>query len=218
MSSQRLTFPNLSISPTLVVVFFATVVFVLVPFFIWGEALEQWANGLLAKTDSIILVSAAVIVLLAADILLPLPSSLIALGAGIKLGIGFGALSVFCGLMIGNLVGYALGRHYGARFAKRMVGSSTELPDHISGAFVCVTRAVPVLAEAIVVTAGAARLPLRSFLPAIALGNLGFAICYCLAGQFASTSDSIWMFFLVTMIGPVIGYCGFILYQRRKPA
>jgi uncharacterized membrane protein YdjX (TVP38/TMEM64 family) len=201
-----------------VALFLAVSVAVMVPFVLWGETMEAWANGLLARTDNPVLFAGATILLLASDLLLPLPSSLIALGAGAKLGLGAGAVAVFSGLMLGNTAGYVLGRRYGQGFAAKMAGRTAEMPDHVGGAIVCLTRTVPVFSEAITVVAGAGNLPLRVFLVSAGLGNLGYALTYAWIGYTASLQNSFALIVLAAVTLPVIGYAAYVAWLRSGRA
>lgn len=142
----------------------------IVPFIMVGELPgERW----LSQNDgNSLLFGATGGGLLALDILLPVPSSLVGTALGGRLGFLAGALWCWSGLMIGNLVGYALGHLFPRRFA-------TELPEAPSEAVLFLSRPVPVLAEAATVTAGANRLALRAFMIPCALGNAVYAVVLC---------------------------------------
>jgi uncharacterized membrane protein YdjX (TVP38/TMEM64 family) len=102
--------------------------------------------------------------LLALDVLLPIPSSIIGALLGGRLGFLAGFAWAWLGLCTGHLAGYALGRLVPARFA-------SELPRAPSLLVVFVSRPVPVLAEAVAIAAGVERLPFVGYLVAAGLGN-----------------------------------------------
>ena len=141
-----------------------------VPFIIIGELPgERW----LSQTDDKTLLFAAMgSGLLAVDILLPVPSSIVGTALGARLGFFSGFLWCWSGLMAGNLVGYTLGHLFPRRFV-------TKLPEAPSAAILFLSRPVPVLAEAATVAAGANRLGLRPLLLSCALGNAIYAAVLC---------------------------------------
>jgi uncharacterized membrane protein YdjX (TVP38/TMEM64 family) len=137
-----------------------------VPFVLVGELPgERW----LSATDARAPVFAALgALLLAADVLLPVPSSAVGLMLGARLGLVFGFACCFLGLLLGHTVGYGLGR-----LAPRRWAPSTPSAPSMLGVFL--SRPVPMLAEALAVSAGATRMPLRHFVVSATLGDAIYA-------------------------------------------
>jgi uncharacterized membrane protein YdjX (TVP38/TMEM64 family) len=106
--------------------------------------------------------------LLAADVLLPVPSSIIGTLLGARLGFLAGFLWCWTGLMLGHLLGYIVGRLLLYPLGNRLPRAPTLWVLFLS-------RPVPILAEAATFTAGAERLPVASFLAVCAAGNLLYA-------------------------------------------
>ena len=181
-------------------------VLVLIPFLIWGEAMEHWivarTNASLAKPA----IAALIVGLLSADVVLPLPSSLVAVWGGAKLGIFWGATAIFVGLMIGNLIGFWTGRRFGVPVVKRVMGGQAQLPDRIGVAMLCLTRPVPVLSESATVIAGAGDMSFKQFLFAAGLSNAGIAIVYGVLGALATDVGSFLFVFAAAIAVPAIGY------------
>ncbi len=134
----------------------------IIPFAVIGELPgERWLS---ATDHNAWLFGATGGGLLAADVLLPIPSSILGTLLGARLGFLPGWLWGWSGLVLGNLIGYATGRLLLARFA-------TDLPATPALLVLFASRPVPVLAEALTFTAGAARMPLLPFLAVSAMGN-----------------------------------------------
>lgn len=145
----------------------------LVPFFIIGELPgERWLSATDAHALTFALTGSG---LLAADVLLPVPSSIVGTMLGARLGFVAGALAAFIGLMTGQLLAFAASR----RLLRASVGA---LPAAPTLAAVFLSRPVPVLAEAIAIAAGAARVRWPQFLLACGAGNLCYATALALAG------------------------------------
>ncbi|MDX1982709.1 MAG: VTT domain-containing protein [Bryobacteraceae bacterium] len=177
---------------------------ILVPFFLWGEQIEAWA-GAFVKSGAGWWQAAAVLAgLLAADVVLPVPSSLLSTAAGALLGFTGGVVSSWLGMTAGCLAGYGLGRWLppgkllGDAEALRLRGASEKYGDWMLILF----RAVPVLAEASVFFAGLTGMAWCRFLLMTALSNLGISAVYAAAGAFAARRDSFLLAFASAVLIP----------------
>jgi len=181
----------------------ALLAIILVPYFAFEtwimETGSAWLETISARP---VTAAAAVISLLAADVLLPIPSSIVGVFAGNVLGFARGAAVLWTGLMAGCVFGYWLGAHPGRRLARSVVGSTQVMAlqerfGRLGPLVLVLARAVPVLAEASVVAAGAARLDVRVFLAATATSNVPIALAYAGIGAVAAETGS----FLAVAIG-----------------
>lgn len=167
-----------------------------IPFLLLGWWLEPWLVGQIERLQqSPAAFSAAVVGLLAADLLLPVPSSLLGTAAGQVLGFVPAALSVWGGLMAGSLVGWFLARRWGRRWAVRFCD-----PSQLSRVdawhrryglwMLIITRPVPLVAEAYVVLLGLHAYQLRRMLVGLAIANGALAAAY--AGLGAISAGNRW--------------------------
>ncbi|WP_448204893.1 TVP38/TMEM64 family protein [Azospirillum sp. sgz302134] len=128
--------------------------------------------------------------LLAGDILLPVPSSMVSTACGVLFGFPVGMAVSTAGLTGGCLIGYGMGRFLSGERLARLVSPagaarvSAVMDRHGVWALVML-RGVPVLAEISVVMAGMLRLPLNRFVVATLLSNLGLSAAYAAAGAWA---------------------------------
>ena len=76
-------------------------------------------------------------------------------------------------------------------------------------------RAVPVMAEASVLLAGAAQMPLRKTLIACAPANAGIALVYAGIGAYALQLDAFLLAFAAAVVVPGIMYGLFQMYSPR---
>lgn len=176
--------------------------FILVPFFVLEDDMNAFVERTLHSGVSMTWVTAAVVVFLLADIVLPIPSSFVLATAGFLLGGTVGTLVCFVGLSSASLAGYALGRWAGEPVAQRIVGAaqlarfrerSARHGDWLLVAF----RALPVLAEATTLLAGMARMPLPRFAVLVSLGNGVVAALYAWIGAVSAGQSS----FLIASAG-----------------
>lgn len=181
----------------------------IVPFVVIGEMPgERWLN---ATADDGLRFGATGAGLLALDLLLPIPSSIVGALLGGRMGFWGGAAWAFAGLSLGHGVGYALGRLTPARWA-------SELPAAPSWIAVLLSRPVPVFAEALAIAAGAERMPLPAFISSVALGDLIYAAALAADGAALLPEGSWGVGLVLPMLLPVLGYLAWRRVQARRVA
>lgn len=159
------------------------------------------------------------IALLALDVVLPVPSSLVALLAVATLGSLGGYLVIFVGLCLGAGLGYALGAGYFRLLSSRL-GLHQRQPGQLGYrlgtlSLICL-RGVPVLAETSVVAAGMQRYPLRAFVPVIVLANAGLALAYAAIGAFLVEQNALLVTILASMVLPGLFIAGYSLLKTFR--
>jgi uncharacterized membrane protein YdjX (TVP38/TMEM64 family) len=197
---------------------------IILPFLLFEERILGWVPALLEALRARPFVGGALLVaLLAGDVVLPVPSSLVSASAGAAFGWRVGAAVIWLGMTLGCLFGYGLGRSAGRLLMVRLVGEA-ELA-RARGLFadagpvaLVVTRAVPVLAEAGLLAAGAARMPIGRFLVSTSLANAAVAIAYALVGAAAAGAQSFLLLFLGLALIPTVGWSLWALRRRGAPA
>lgn len=178
----------------------------IIPFALIGELPgERWLS---ATDDSALLFGLTGAGLLALDVLLPIPSSIVGTMLGGRLGLGAGLGWTFLGLTAGNLIGYAVGR-----LMLRRLGE--ELPKTPTLVALFLTRPVPVFAEAVTVAAGAGGVRIGRFLAVSMAGNAIYA--FVLAANGAALLPARWtgLGLLLPMSLPVAAW---LLWRRYGQA
>ena len=187
---------------------------VLLPFLLFEEQFNAFAEHVTRTGSSRGIVAAAVFGLLALDVFLPVPSSIVSTAAGVFLGFVTGATVVWTGMMSGCVIGYAVGSR-GSGAARKLVGEggierAAGLARRYGDLTIALCRPVPVLAEASVVFAGLVRAPFARFIRLTAISNLGIAVGYSAFGAFSLRVDS----FLVAFLGALVLPGVFLLLSR----
>jgi uncharacterized membrane protein YdjX (TVP38/TMEM64 family) len=177
---------------------------VLVPFFLFETEFNAFAARMTRGDTAVTLASASIFGLLALDVVLPVPSSIVSTAAGVLLGFWWGAVVVWTGMTVACLLGYALGSR-ASSLARRFVGApglerAEGLVRRYGDWTIVMCRPVPVLAEASVIFAGLVGAPLARFVTLTALSNLGIAAGYAAFGAFSMSVDS----FLVAFLGALV--------------
>jgi 3-dehydroquinate synthase len=154
-------------------------------------------------------VAGLIVVLLAVDLLLPVPSSVVMTLSGTFLGPWLGTLVSFAGAMAAALAGFYACRAGGRTAFEHLVSQQEE--DRITEWFrrrgtvaIILSRPVPMLTEILSCLAGLSELPGRTFIAAAALGTLPVCAVYAWAGsrwQIGNPWPAVWISLLVPAAG-----------------
>ena len=182
----------------------------IVPFVVIGELPGQrWLQAQGDHALSIGLVGAA---LLAMDVILPVPSSILGALLGGRLGFVLGSLWAALGLMMGSALGYALGRLWPTRFADDLREVTGQAP---ALAVIALSRPVPVLAEAISIAAGVTRVPPLRFALASSIGNGLYAVAMAGNGAMLLPEGLAGPGLVLPMLVPVAAWAFWRVRARR---
>jgi len=165
---------------------------VIVPFVVFGDVTARLAQDAPSDASSRHAAGLACMILLAADVVLPVPSTIVIALLGGIFGAFFGTLVAAAGLTLGCIIGYTLGRTLGHDFALRTMGGEDfaylkDLYERYGVLLLAICRPVPVLAEASVIVAGVAGLAAGQVMAITTLANIGFAAVYAVLGSSADT-------------------------------
>lgn len=191
----------------------------LIPFAVFGELPgDMWVE----HPDPLAVFVLGVAVL-GGDVFLPIPSSFISVFLGARLGFGWGALAITVGMTVGVLVGYGLGRWFGSPLVRRHTSEGQRavletLESRYSYLALAGLRAVPVLAEASILSAGVAQLHLRRVLIVLTAANVSLALLYAAIGSAGQGAASPTML-LVGEVGlPVLAaVAAYLVYRALRP-
>ncbi|MEM1299578.1 MAG: VTT domain-containing protein [Pseudomonadota bacterium] len=173
------------------------ILMVIVPFLVWGERLESFLNIENARQEfggGTSHVGLTGIMLLLADLFLPIPTTSVIAGLGIVYGPVIGTLYALAGSLLAACAGYALGRFLGRPFAVRWLGSHLETGERAfarhGGWIVAASRWMPVLPEVISVCAGVSRMAFPAFLVAVLCGALPHCAAFAIIGHLGADTPA----------------------------
>ena len=179
----------------------------LVPFLAFGTRLDHLVASWLDPLPAPPVLAAIEVGVLAADLLLPVPSSMVATLGGAQLGVVVGTACGWLGMTAGAMVGWWLGRTAGAASLSRLTLDERERLARQQRRFgplaVVLTRPLPLVAEAAALMAGAAGMGCREFLLAAGSGNLAIALVWSLAGALGRQADSLQWVLVGSLAVPV---------------
>ncbi len=168
---------------------------IIVPFVLFGGAVDAWAGRLVAQAESHRRATGLLLMLLlAVDIVLPVPSSLVSTACGMALGFFGGACASFVGMSLSAATGYGIGRAL-SRSAGRFIGQGESALLRTFHArygvwMLLALRPVPVLAEASLLFSGLSRQPVPGVVAATALGNAAVSLVYAAVGAWGRRADA----------------------------
>jgi 3-dehydroquinate synthase len=179
----------------------------LVPFLAFGTRLDHAVARWLDPLPAPPVLAAIEVGVLAADLLLPVPSSMVATLGGAQLGVVIGTACAWLGMTAGAMLGWWLGRTAGAASLSSLSLDEQERLARQQRRFgplaVVLTRPLPLVAEAAAIMAGAAGMGWREFLVAAGSGNLAIALVWSLAGALGRQADSLQWVLVGSLAVPV---------------
>jgi uncharacterized membrane protein YdjX (TVP38/TMEM64 family) len=174
----------------LILMFFALVMLLLVPWLVVGDAIDMTFTGpeglqrLEAYGPWAWLVGIGLLVL---DLVLPVPATAVMTALGMIYGAWLGGLLGGVGSTLAGLVAYGGCRLLGHRFLDVLVGRSDR--EHLGRFFerhglwaIALSRWLPIVPEALCCLAGMARMPALPFLAALSCGSLAVGFSFGLLG------------------------------------
>ena len=178
---------------------------IIVPFLLWGDAVDSRITTWLEQGSSPVWLGVVMVGLLASDILLPIPSSVVSVAAGYWLGLWPGAVVSWVGMTSACLLGYELAARLGRPLVERCARSDdrrrmAQLQQRFGDWAIIIAR--PILAEASVLLAGLTGMPRARFGLFSALSNLGISLVYAVVGAQSMRAESFLMAFGASMLLP----------------
>ena len=161
--------------------------------------------------------AATVVILLAADLVLPIPSSIVMVLSGAAFGVMWGSALSLVGSIGGEWLGFEVVRRYGRRASRSVVDDGErrrleQLFARYGAAAVVVTRALPVVMETMSVVAGLSGMPRATFLVASFVGTAPIVLVYAYAGAVSRQTGSLVP--AVVMLLAVAG-AAYVWYRAR---
>ena len=195
---------------------------VIIPFLIWGDGIEhalttlspaEWTHRFGAWAW------VAGMLLLTADLILPIPATAVMTALGILYGPLLGGLLAAGGSFLAGGIGYVLCRAFGRPAAVKILGSEDlqqgeQIFARFGGWLVVFSRWLPVFPEVIACLAGLARMPSKAFFAALACGSIPFGFAFAALGH-AGVDKPLLAIGLSALVPPVI-WVVVQPYLRRK--
>ncbi|MDB6079412.1 MAG: DedA family protein [Akkermansiaceae bacterium] len=163
---------------------------ILATWLIWGGGMEQrfGLSGSIAWLEAAgSWAWAAGIGLLAADLILPVPGTIVMSALGYLYGPWLGGICAAAGSIASGLLGYGVGRITGETTARKLLGErdftrGRDLFTRGGGWMIALSRPLPILPEALSCTAGLVRMPFGRFILSLFCGSLPVGLLFAWIG------------------------------------
>ena len=198
-------------------------VFFLVGWWLFGAGLEQaWDGEVLVSRfeESREWAWLAGIGLLLADLLLPIPGTVVMSALGAVYGFWLGGLLAALGSMAAGMLGYGVGRFFKEGFSRKWLGEGDfekgrVLFDRNGALVVAVSRALPILPEVLACMAGLLRMPFGKFCFALACGSVPMGFLFAWIGMVGRENPE-WGFAFSLGVPAVLWGAAAVLRRRGK--
>ena len=192
----------------------------IVPFVVLGSGFENNLQTWFSTKISPAEFASAVVLLLASDIVLPVPSSFVSTLAGSRLGIVNATCVSWIGMMIGVFLGFAIARWIGPAVAGRFAATEDlerlqRLSERYGALTLAITRPIPILAEAAILLLGMSKLSWRTFLWITCLSNAAIALVYSILGSLSFEQGHLAMALIASVVLPLVAT---VITRRLLPA
>jgi uncharacterized membrane protein YdjX (TVP38/TMEM64 family) len=165
-------------------------------------------------------VAVASVALLAGDVALPIPSSVLMVGNGAVFGLALGTLLSTLGATLSAVIGHTIGRTARSRSCRWLGAEAADRLDAMLArhgfAAVIASRPVPIAAEVVAVLAGQGGMPLRAFAASAALGAAGIGAVYAAAGTLALAGAGVIAIAVAVLVAATTWLYGRHLTRRRS--
>jgi uncharacterized membrane protein YdjX (TVP38/TMEM64 family) len=160
--------------------------------------------------------------LLIADVLLPVPSSIVMVAHGALFGVLWGTILSLLGSVGAAAFGFAIGRRGGALLERVVTPAERARASSILVRWgtlaIIVTRPVPLLAETVAIMAGASTMSWRAVIMASIAGSLPPSLLYALTGAaVANLQNTALMFGIVLLVAGLFWLIGIRFSHKEAP-
>ncbi|MCW5557104.1 MAG: TVP38/TMEM64 family protein [Verrucomicrobiae bacterium] len=202
-------------------IFLGLAVVFLIPFLLWGERLEVTPERVAEHLRGFGAWGWAVaLLLLAADLFLPVPATAVMAALGFLYGPLAGGALGSLGSVSSGLIGYGLCRALGRGVALRLVGEpdldrGARLFDRFGAWLVVLSRWLPLFPEVISCAAGLIRMPWTRFATALVCGSVPMSFTYAWVGHAGNRHPGLAV--TLSLLGPPVLWLliGRLLTERR---
>ncbi|MXV15661.1 TVP38/TMEM64 family protein [Hufsiella ginkgonis] len=167
-----------------IIIPFAIVVAIVIVSFLLFNTLESYFTTLLNDVSKHRgTYSGISMLVLAFDIVLPVPSSIVMYMNGYVLGMGYGSLTSLTALMVSSLAGYYIGKFTSFSIRSEHDERANSILTRYGMVAVLLSRGIPVLSESVCVVCGYNGMPLQKYLLLNLAGYAPLCMLYAFCGS-----------------------------------
>ncbi len=179
-------------------------------FVIWGDELDYLGDWGMKEHRN--WAWAIGIGLLCADVILPIPGTVVMAAFGSVYGWFFGGCLAAVGCFIAGMTGYLACRYGGRGVALRIAGEESldRAEQWFAGGsamfLVAISRCIPLASESVACIAGLTQMPLHNYLFALAAGSVPIGFAFAALGTLSLTTGFFGMIILLVVFVPLFLY------------
>ncbi|QCR22864.1 TVP38/TMEM64 family protein [Pontibacter sp. SGAir0037] len=192
---------------------------ILISFALFGQV-EQQIEQILSTKESLAAYALVSFAFLTSDIFLPVPSSFILILNGKILGVVSGTLLSTVSGVLSSAIGFYVGRranqYLNRYFGEKEQHASNWLFQKFGNVAIAISKALPILSEAISVVAGTTSMSLKVFLVYSLIGHFFVSLAYAYVGSFSSSLNSGVLSAIVILASLAFGWVLQYFIQRKE--
>ena len=197
--------------------FLITVALIIVVFLLF-QNLEVFFSNLLNQLSSTASLFALVSCLvLASDIVLPVPSSIVMYVNGFVLGTFYGSVVSLTALLISSTIGYYLGSLTSLGFKNNDNEKARSVIEKYGPVSILITRGIPILSEAVCIVCGYNKMPFRRYIMLNLAGYVPLCLLYAFCGSLGYNQNTFFISFACSLlISALFWFAGKMLFKNRQ--
>jgi len=196
---------------SLVYPFAISIVFVVLTFIAFRQLEGYFSEQLNALVQNPLQFSVVSFLILAADIVLPVPSSIVMFVNGYTLGAAMGAGVSLLGLQTGAMLGYYLGYAGSGRFSKDKNQEAQSILLKYGPLAILLSRGIPILSESICIVCGYNKMPFKKYFFLNLLGYAPICLLYAVCGSLGHDGHT----FMLAFGASIFISLGFWVFGRQ---
>ena len=170
-----------------------SIAIVLITFGILHTLEDSFSNSLHQLENSPILFSILSFLILASDIVLPVPSSIVLYLNGFFIGIIAGTAVSLSGLMVGCVIGYYIGKMSSNIFHSVDNQKANQIISKFGPSAIFLTRGIPILSESVCFVCGFNKIKFKQYLFYNFLGYLPICLLHAIFGKLGAIGTNIFL-------------------------
>lgn len=195
--------------------FVLTATLIIITFLVFSHLETYFSDTLNALSPYHLQFAIVSFVILASDIILPVPSSIVMYINGYILGLWAGALVSFAGLLVGAVVGYHIGRWSSKGFGIEKNERAQHILSTYGAVAILMSRGIPIISESICIVCGYNKMPFGKYFLFNLIGYIPLSLLYAFCGRLGYDKNTFLLSFGCSL---VIAACFWFLGKSFFPA
>ncbi len=162
--------------------FLIAVVTIIVMFLIFENLETYFTNLLQGSSKHILTYSLVSFIVLASDIILPVPSSIVMYTNGYVLGMAGGSAISLAALMVGSVVGYYLGKYTSIGLKTSDDEKANNILSRYGSMAIIISRGIPIIAESVCIVCGYNKMNFKNYFILNLVGYIPLCLMYAFFG------------------------------------